>query len=98
MATPIGKKRFKVAKRLEEPSKFAVMRENEELRAKAVSMAQFMAALLMELPEDKLPLTFDIADLETIHPHTVKIVFGDKTVTLSLADDPEHPEDDPRAA
>jgi len=93
--TPIGKKRFKVAKRLIEPSKFAVMRENEQLRSKAVSMAQFLAALLMELPEDSI--TFDIADLETIHPHTVKFDFGDKTVTLSLTD-PERNDDDPSAA
>jgi hypothetical protein len=90
MSTPIGKKRFKVAKRVVEPSKFAVMRENEELRAKSVSMAQFMAALLMELPEDRLPLTYYIEDLETIHPLTVKIEFGDKTVTLSLTD-PDQP-------
>jgi len=66
--TPIGKKRFKVAKRLIEPSKFAVMRENEQLRSKAVSMAQFLAALLMELPEDSI--TFDIADAVAHRPRT----------------------------
>lgn len=86
---PIGRRRFKVAKRLEEPSKFAVMRENADLRRKSIVMAQLLAAVLMELPEDKLPLVFENDDLECIHPHTVRLEFGDTTLSISLQD-PEH--------
>lgn len=90
---PIGRRRFKVAKRLEEPSKFAVMRENAELRQKSITMAQLLAAVLMELPPEKLPLVFDIDDLECIHPHTARLDFGEKTLSISLQD-PEQSEDD----
>jgi hypothetical protein len=94
---PIGRRRFKVAKRLEEPSKYAVMRENEELRRKSITMAQLLAAVLMELPPDKLPLVFDNADLECIHPHTTRLEFGETTLSISLQD-PESEDDTPNTA
>lgn len=95
--TPIGRKRYKVAKRLVEPSKYAVMRENADLQRKAITMAQLLAAVLMELPEDKLPLVFDNDDLECIHPHTVRLEFGDKSLSISLQD-PESENDAPNTA
>lgn len=94
---PIGRRRYKVAKRLEEPSKFAVMRENADLRRKAITMAQLLAAVLMELPPEKLPLVFDNEDLECIHPHTVRLEFGETTLSIALQD-PESEDDTPNTA
>jgi hypothetical protein len=95
---PIGKKRYKVAKRLEEPSKYAVMRENADLRQKSITMAQLLAAVLMELPPDKLPLVFDNTDLECIHPHTVRLEFGETTLSISLQDHERSEDDTPNTA
>jgi len=95
--TPIGRKRYTVATQLVEPSKYAVMRECADLQRKSIVMAQLLAAVLMELPEDKLPLVFDNGDIECIHPHTVRLEFGDKSLSISLQD-PESENDTPNTA
>ena len=87
----MGKKRFRVAKRLEEPSKHAVMKENERLRASAVSMRQLLAALVMELPENVEAISFRIEDLECINPAMVQVELTefDCNVRLVVPPDPD---------
>lgn len=87
--TPIGKHRFRVAKRLEEPSKFAVMRENEGLRAAAVSMRQLLAALMMELPENVEAISYKTADLECINPEMVEVELTATDCIVRLVVPPE---------
>lgn len=82
--TPIGRKRFKVAKRLLEPSKYAIMRENEQLRLSAVSMRQLLAALMMELPDNVEKLIYKIRDLECINPEMVIVELTDEDCIVSL--------------
>ncbi len=92
--TPIGRKRFKVAKRLVEPSKYAVMKENEELRAKAVCMTQLLAAVMMEIPENVEELQYKTDDLECINPAMVQVEIKDGICILRLVAPPD-PDPDP---
>lgn len=101
-ATPIGKGRYKVAKHVEEPSKFAVMKENAHLWAACRSMQQLLAALMMELPGNIEAISFRIEDLESINPDMVKVelVEGDCHVRLVVPENltnPTNPADLPVA-
>jgi len=87
---PIGRKRFAEATEQLERSKSAVLAENEHLKEQRSSMAQLLAAILVQFGEEsihlrrKFQLTFEVSDLESYSPDIVGLEIVDGKAVLFL--------------